>query len=953
MTPASAVSLSGVRHRYGGTVALEHVALDIPAGTSVAIIGPDGVGKSTLLGLISTAKKIQEGSVRVLGTDVSDRHGRAALQPRIAYMPQGLGRNLYAELTVAENLQFFGRLFGLDAAERRRRIADLLESTGLAPFPDRPAGKLSGGMKQKLGLCCALLHDPDLLILDEPTTGVDPLSRRQFWELIDRIRAGRPGMTVLVATSYMDEAERFDQVVMMNAGRLLAYDTPAAVKAQTGAADLEGAFVALLPENARRGYERLTVPPRPPEPVGAEPAIEAIGLTRRFGDFTAVSDVSFRIGRGEIFGFLGSNGCGKTTTMKMLTGLLPASAGEARLFGKPVDAGDLESRRRVGYMAQAFSLYGELTVRQNLDLHARLFDLADADSRLAALVKRFGLSPYIDAVADRLPLGVRQRLSLAVAILHGPELLILDEPTSGVDPVARDQFWRDLIALSRDQGVTIFVSTHFMNEAARCDRVAFMNAGRVIASGPPDELRRQQQADSLDDAFIGFMRQAEGEQTEENRPLPPREREGPHEVGSVRGVPSIPNPMDQIPMAQPPMASGLSPHPSHARHGPLSSPGAGEGGSSFSRRRLLAYAWRETLELRRDPVRLTVALLGTVLLMLVFGFGITMDVENLSFAVLDHDRTPESRAYIEQFDGSRSFRATPPAVDARDLALRLQRGEASLTIEIPEGFGRDLRRGRVPEVAVRIDGAMPFRAETIQGYVSGLHQRFIQDAALAAGVSLPTAAATVEMRYRYNQAFRSLDAMVPAVIGLLLVFIPAILAALGVVREKELGSITNLYVTPVTRLEFLLGKQLPYIALATFNLLLMVVMAVLLFGVSVKGSLVGLLLGGLIYVVATTALGLLISVFTSTQTAAVFGTAIVTMLPATQFSGMLQPVSTLEGGAWLFGTLFPTTHFLKLSVGAFTKGLGLTELLPFILATAAFVPVFLALGVAFLPKQER
>ncbi|QCG92384.1 ATP-binding cassette domain-containing protein [Azospirillum sp. TSA2s] len=951
MTPAPAVSLSGVRHRYGGTVALEDASLDIAAGASVAVIGPDGVGKSTLLGLIATAKKIQQGNVHVLGTDVSDRRGRAALQPRIAYMPQGLGRNLYADLSVAENLQFFGRLFGLNATERQRRIADLLESTGLAPFPDRPAGKLSGGMKQKLGLCCALLHDPDLLILDEPTTGVDPLSRRQFWDLIARIRAGRPGMTVLVATSYMDEAERFDQVVMMNAGRLLAHDTPATLKARTGAADLEEAFVALLPDEARRGHERLTVPPRPPEPVGAEPAIEAIGLTRRFGDFTAVSDISFRIGRGEIFGFLGSNGCGKTTTMKMLTGLLPATAGEARLFGKPVDATDLESRRRVGYMAQAFSLYGELTVRQNLDLHARLFDLTDADARLPALVERFGLSPYIDAVADRLPLGVRQRLSLAVAILHGPELLILDEPTSGVDPVARDQFWRDLIALSRDQGVTIFVSTHFMNEAARCDRVAFMNAGRVIAAGPPDDLRRQQQADSLDDAFIGFMEQAEGEEPPPNTTdtLPSQARH-PREGGDPGN--STAEPLNRVDSrlrgndgrcgkAVFAENDGRAGNPAPSPHTPL------------SRRRLLAYAWRETLELRRDPVRLTVALLGTVLLMLVFGFGITMDVENLTFAVLDHDRSPESRAYIEQFDGSRSFRATPPAIDARDLALRLQRGEASLTIEIPEGFGRDLRRGRIPEVAVRIDGAMPFRAETIQGYVAGLHQRFIEDTAVASGVTLPAPAATLEMRYRYNQAFRSLDAMVPSTIGLMLVFIPAILAALGVVREKELGSITNLYVTPVTRLEFLLGKQLPYIGLAAFNLLLMVAMAVTLFGVPVKGSLIGLLLGGLVYVVATTALGLLISVFTATQTAAVFGTAIVTMLPATQFSGMLQPVSTLEGGAWLFGTLFPTTHFLKISVGAFTKGLAFPELLPFILATAAFVPVFLALGVAFLPKQER
>ncbi|HEY0834601.1 MAG TPA: ABC transporter permease, partial [Azospirillum sp.] len=707
----------------------------------------------------------------------------------------------------------------------------------------------------------------------------------------------------------------------------------------------------------------------PPPAAGhdAEVAIEAHGLTKRFGDFVAVDPVDLRIERGEIFGFLGSNGCGKTTTMKMLTGLLPASAGEARLFGAPVKPKDLETRRRVGYMAQAFSLYGELTVRQNLDLHARLFDLAagervlgrsrsgskeplsprgrgvgerggtlgraeDIDfpasagkapspqtplpqgergfhtSRLAHLVDRFGLAPYLDAVADGLPLGVRQRLSLAVAILHEPELLILDEPTSGVDPVARDVFWTDLVALSREQGVTIFVSTHFMNEAARCDRVAFMNAGRVIAVGPPDELRRQQNAATLDDAFIGTMRQSAADAE------------------------------DAVPDAAP--AAAPTERPPEKRR-------------AFSPRRLLAYAWREALELRRDAVRLTVALLGTVLLMLVFGYGITMDVEDLTFAVLDRDQTPESRAYVEQFSGSPYFLERPPIADEAELGRRMQENDVTLAIEIPPGFGRDLRRGRAPEIAVRIDGAMPFRAETIQGYVAGLHQRFIADRALEAGTALPPPAATVEARYRYNQAFRSLDAMVPATIGLLLVFIPAILAALGVVREKELGSITNLYVTPVTRLEFLLGKQIPYVALASFNLVLMVLMAVTLFGVPIKGSVAGLLLGGFVYVCATTALGLLISTFTRTQTAAIFGTAIATTMPAVQFSGMLQPVSTLDGPARVIGALFPTTHFLKVSLGAFTKGLGFADLLPFIGATALFVPALVVLSLIFLDKQER
>ncbi|HYH22339.1 MAG TPA: ribosome-associated ATPase/putative transporter RbbA [Azospirillum sp.] len=911
-TPAAAplaVVVEGVRYRYGGTVALDGVALSLQAAASVALIGPDGVGKSTLFGLIAGAKRLQDGRVTVLGTDMRDAHGRAALQTRVAYMPQGLGRNLYADLSVRENLEFFGRLFGLDAASRAARIAELLAATGLAPFPDRLAGKLSGGMKQKLGLCCALLHDPDLLILDEPTTGVDPLSRRQFWDLIERFRAGRPGMTVLVATSYMDEAERFERVLMMHAGRLLADGTPAELKTRTGADDLEGAFVALLPEEALRAHRTLVVPPRSPDGDGP-PAIEARGLTRRFGAFTAVDGVSFRIERGEIFGFLGSNGCGKTTTMKMLTGLLPASAGEARLFGAPVKPRDLETRRRVGYMAQAFSLYGELTVRQNLDLHARLFDLtgARAVERLAHLTDRFGLAPYLDAVADGLPLGVRQRLSLAVAILHGPELLILDEPTSGVDPVARDVFWTDLVALSRGQGVTIFVSTHFMNEAARCDRVAFMNAGRVIAIGPPDELRRRQNAATLDDAFVATMRRAAADAE------------------------------DAMPDAAPIVAT--------AEH-------TAERRRAFSARRLLAYAWREALELRRDAVRLTVALLGTVLLMLVFGYGITMDVEDLPFAVLDRDQTPESRAYVEQFSGSPYFLEKPPIADAVELGRRLQENDVALAIEIPPGFGRDLRRGRAPEVAVRIDGAMPFRAETIQGYVAGLHQRFITDKAREAGIDLPPTAATVEARYRYNQAFRSLDAMVPATIALLLIFIPAILAALGVVREKELGSITNLYVTPVTRLEFLLGKQIPYVALAAFNLLLMVLMAVTLFGVPIKGSVAGLLLGGFVYVCATTALGLLISTFTRTQTAAIFGTAIATTMPAIQFSGMLQPVSTLDGPARVMGALFPTTHFLKVSLGAFTKGLAFAELLPFIGATALFVPALVVLCLIFLDKQER
>ena len=513
--------------RYKRAVALDDVTVALPGGGMVGLIGPDGVGKSTLLSMIAGARQVQSGRVLVLGGDMADVQHRTAVCARIAYMPQGLGKNFYPDLSVRENIEFFARLFGQSRSEREWRIADLLRSTGLAPFADRPAKKLSGGMRQKLGLCCSLIHDPDLLILDEPTTGVDPLSRRQFWELIDRIRRRRPGMSVVIATAYMEEAERFDSLIAMNDGKILAAGAPMELKALTKAQSVEDAFVALLlPEEIRDGHKRLEVPPR--RFADAEPVIAARDLTRRFGDFTAVDRVSFTIDRGEIFGFVGSNGCGKTTTMKMLTGLLAPSEGEALLFGKPLDASDINARRRVGYMSQSFSLYTELTVRQNLDLHARLFHLPPkkASARLAELIGQFELGDYLDQQTSELPLGIRQRLSLAVAIVHEPEMLILDEPTSGVDPLARDRFWELLIDLSRNQGVTIFVSTHFMNEAERCDRISLMDSGRVLATDTPGNLCKARGVASLEDAFISYLEAtAEAAAAEaEATAAPPRSR---------------------------------------------------------------------------------------------------------------------------------------------------------------------------------------------------------------------------------------------------------------------------------------------------------------------------------------------------------------------------------------------------------------------------------------------
>ncbi|HHQ4050753.1 ABC transporter ATP-binding protein/permease [Citrobacter murliniae] len=900
--------LDGVSQHYGATVALNNITLDIPARCMVGLIGPDGVGKSSLLSLISGARVIERGNVMVLGGDMRDPKHRRDVCPRIAWMPQGLGKNLYHTLSVYENVDFFARLFGHDKAEREARITELLDSTGLAPFRDRPAGKLSGGMKQKLGLCCALIHDPELLILDEPTTGVDPLSRAQFWELINSIRQRQTNMSVLVATAYMEEAERFDWLVAMNAGEVLATGSAQHLREKTNSDTLEQAFIALLPEAQRQAHKPVVIPPYHAEQE--EIAIEARDLTMRFGNFVAVDHVNFRIPRGEIFGFLGSNGCGKSTTMKMLTGLLPASEGEAWLFGQAVDPKNIDTRRRVGYMSQAFSLYSELTVRQNLELHARLFHIPEAEipERVKEMSERFTLADVEDVLPGALPLGIRQRLSLAVAVIHRPEMLILDEPTSGVDPVARDMFWQLMVDLSRQDKVTIFISTHFMNEAERCDRMSLMHAGKVLASGTPRELVKQRGAASLEEAFISWLQEAAG-----------------------------PAPETQLPPADAPVEHESSLPP---RQG-------------FSLRRLFSYSRREALELRRDPVRSTLALMGTVILMLIMGYGISMDVENLRFAVLDRDQTVSSQAWSLNLSGSRYFIEQPPLTSYDELDKRMRSGEVAVAIEIPPNFGRDIARGTPVQLGVWVDGAMPSRAETVRGYVQAMHQAWLQDVmARQPNASGQNGLMTIETRYRYNPDVKSLPAIVPAVIPLLLMMIPSMLSALSVVREKELGSIINLYVTPTTRSEFLLGKQLPYIVLGMLNFLLLCALSVFVFGVPHKGSFLTLTLAALLYVTIATGLGLLISTFMKSQIAAIFGTAIITLIPATQFSGMIDPVASLEGpGRWI-GEIYPTSHFLTIARGTFSKALDLMDLWQLFIPLVIAIPVVIGLSVLLLKKQE-
>ena len=1311
----TALTISHLTHRYGKTLALNDLSLTLPRGLTVGLIGPDGVGKSTLLALIAGVRRIQSGELHVLGGDMRKPADRQALSHRIAYMPQGLGRNLYPTLSVYENIDFHARLFGLPARERRARIARLLEATGLAPFPDRATGKLSGGMKQKASLCCALVHAPDLLILDEPTTGVDPLSRRQFWALVADLQRETAGMTVLVATAYIEEAEPFAQLWAMDAGKLLVNAPTREVMA--GHTNLEDAYIRLLPPEKQQGTGGLDLTPFVPDPR-LPPAIEAHGLTKRFGDFTSVDNVSFTIQQGEIFGFLGSNGCGKSTTMKMLTGLLQATSGTAELLGAPVDAGSVATRMRVGYMSQAFSLYEELTVRQNLALHARLYRLgARSKAAIADALAQFDLKDVADVKPSALPLGIRQRLQLAAACLHRPEVLILDEPTSGVDPAARDMFWRHLLRMSREDKITIFVTTHFMNEAARCDRISFMHQGRVLAVGTPAELVAQYQAPNLEEAFVQYLlldeaaqkekagetptaaqspavlppplqRSAAGEgwgggsvrtssadvetssATTPNEPptaaqsptvLPPppvgegwgggskkssvasfmsAETASTTEEGLEGGSehapttnaglhsdtesappqavnPSLPRPSptggggltveegtsdstisdnepptiiasdtpttaqsstdlpppqpspaadasascegggytatesataneppaiiaddtptaaqspavlpppsqrsaagegwgggsaripasdvetssdttaDESPTAPassaelppPPVGEGRGggskptsvasflndaisvpetssaeatatlppPPPSPAAdagasceggslsveagasgssnndgepsaitidHTPTAAPSSaalpppsqrsaagegwgggsarissadvetssattanelptaapspaelppppvGEGGGGGSKQSSAAsfqslrgwlatirtFAIREGKELLRDHVRTFFALFGPVILMTAVTWGVSFDVGNLAFAVRDRDQSAESRAITEYFSGSPHFRELSPLAADADIDAALESSSAKMVIDIPPAFGRDLLRGTRPEIGFYLDGAESFNASNLTGYIASILGDYARDQAHAHGIRLPPDAAQLVPRFRYNPDFKSILAIAPGVLMLALSLFPAMMAAVGVVREREIGSIANFYASPASRLQFLLGKQLPYLAAAMLSFLILYLMMRYWFGVPLNGSAAALFTGTLLMCATTTATGLLVSCFTRSQVAAIFITAVGTVMPAMSFSGFLVPVSSLQGGAYIMGKILPSAWYANLTTGTFVKGLGYPDLVREHFILGGYYLIILTLAVLNLKKQER
>jgi ABC-2 type transport system permease protein len=837
--------------------------------------------------------------------------------------------------------------------------------TALGPFTRRLAGRLSGGMKQKLGLACTLVRAPELLLLDEPTVGVDPLSRRELWEIIRRLIESE-GLAVLVSTSYLDEAERCDHAVVLHQGKALAQGTPASVRELADGRTLlisppegqparvlqgrllnEPEVVDAVPEAGQVRVVRaqasdqlpgaVPVPPRfedgfmvllrqaAGERPASEPAalpdqaghsnpraddgevvVEVHDLVKRFGRFTAVNHVSFEVRRGEMFGLLGPNGAGKTTTFRMLCGLLPATAGTLQVAGVDLGSARASARARIGYVAQKFSLYGQLSVAENLDFFASAYGLEGRRKRerIAWALRQFELEELARLPSGQLPGGYKQRLAMAAALLHDPEILFLDEPTSGADPLARREFWQRITTLA-ETGVTVIVTTHFMEEAEYCDHIAIMDAGRVLAQGTPAEVRSHAHSESgrtptMEDAFIAVVADA---------------REEPQ--APVLDTPAVAGqPADTVPQV---------------RHRRLTA----------RARRIASIMRKEARQIFRDPSSVAIGVVLPVILILLFGYGLSLDVRNIPIAVVLEDPSPDAVALAAGFRLSPYFDARLMTAMPHAEMMLLAR-EVDGIVRIRPDFARRLAEGDA-EVQVIVNGTDANYARIVQTYAQGAVGQWAARRA-AAGQEVAGGPVAVEVRLWFNEANESRYFLVPGLIVLVMTLIGAMLTALVMAREWERGTLEALFVTPIQAAEILLGKTVPYFLLGMIGLALCIFSARFLFHVPMRGSIAVLTGASMLYLLVALSIGLLISSASKSQFVASQVTMLVTFLPAVMLSGFLFDLRSMPLAVRAITYVMPARYYVALLQTVFLAGDVWGVIVPNAAVLAAMAAVLLLLS---------
>ena len=736
--------------------------------------------------------------------------------------------------------------------------------------------------------------------------------------------------------------------------------------------ELEDVFVALLLREAT-GQEVPSLPSSASRELkNSKLAIEAKDLVRDFGPFRAVDRVSFQVRAGEIFGLLGANGAGKTTVIKMLNGIMPPTGGQGWVAGADMKTAGETIKERIGYMSQAFSLYLDLTVNENIRLFAGIYglDREATKERLAWIVSMAGLKGYESSLTGRLPMGVRQRLALGCALVHRPPVLFLDEPTSGVDPLGRRHFWDILSRLAMEEGVAILITTHYMSEAEHCDHLALMYAGRIVAEGSPaamkdqveheaghllevttdqpgEALQRLAQAGFVGAALFGTKIHLLSKDPSQEETRLRKRSHPPLSCAGRRGA-----------------STDARGRICASRHDTREAGTAGDKRSGcMNLRRIAAVAskeWRETI---RDRMFVLLAFLLPVSWMIVFGYGLVQDVENIPFAVLDRDQSALSRDYLYRFVESRYFNFKGEIRSENEADALLQSGKIRMVIMIPEKLQERLLRGQSVSVQTLVDGTFPLRTDIVKGYVIAINSAFSEERLAAyfsrrRGIAVEQAEALVrpiklEVRYLYNEEVRSTWSMVPALVMFTLMVSSPLLTALGIVREKETGSIYNIYSSTVTRFEFLAGKLLPYVAISSLNAVVLWCMATLWFRVPFKGSLPFFLAASVVFVLCSTGIGLLVSLLVRTQIAALVITMVASMLPTILYSGLIVPVSSLSSGSQFQAHLFPGMYYTNIVRGTFLKGIGLEVLWVDVLALAIYALILRTVGYQLFTKRPR